>query len=75
MRNIERTAPLVTVADKIAAGGFLTIQELAALKSVGRTTIYEDIQARRLPVEKLGRSTRIAGAVAKAYVPGRGLAA
>jgi hypothetical protein len=63
-------APGVTLADRLEHG-FVSIKELAALKLCGPTQIYEDIKAGALPIEKHGRSTRIRGPVAKAYVPGQ----
>lgn len=63
----------ISIADKLAPGGFVTIEELAPFKGTSRTMIYGDIKRGLLPVEKHGRNTRIAGPVARAYVPGRGL--
>jgi hypothetical protein len=73
---LERAAKQhkITIEDRFA-GGFFSIQELVDLKKSSRTRVYADIKAGLLPVEKFGRATRIAGHVAKAYVPGRGLAA
>jgi len=59
----------VSLADRLEHG-FVTIDELRALKICGKTQIYEDIKAGVLPVEKHGRSTRVAGPVAKDYKPG-----
>lgn len=59
----------VTLADRLEHG-FLTIDELCALKHCGRTMVYADIKSGYLVVEKHGRSTRVAGPVAKVYVPG-----
>lgn len=63
------TSPNVTLADRLEHG-FVTVEELCALKACGRTQVYEDIKAGALPVAKHGRSTRIAGPDAKAYAPG-----
>lgn len=65
----EANAAGVTLADRLDHG-FITIDELCALKVCGRTQIYADIKANALAVVKHGRSTRVAGPVAKAYVPG-----
>jgi hypothetical protein len=62
--------PIVPLAERLQHG-FLTIEEVCALKACGRTQIYEDIKAGALLIEKHGRSTRIAGPIAKAYVPGQ----
>lgn len=59
----------VTLSDRLDHG-LLTVDELAALKACGRTQIYADIKAGALPVVKQGRSTRIAGPVARDYIPG-----
>lgn len=59
----------VTLSDRLDHG-FITIDELCELKRCGRTMVYEDIKAGALQVDKHGRSTRIAGPIAKAYVPG-----
>lgn len=66
---IGTAAANITLADRLAHG-FVTIDELCALKMCGRTQVYEDIKAGALQVVKHGRSTRIAGPLAKAYVPG-----
>lgn len=63
------TATNVSLADRLE-NGFITIDELCALKMCGRTQLYADIKAGALQVVKHGRSTRIAGPVAKAYTPG-----
>lgn len=59
----------VTLSDRLEHG-FITIDELCELKRCGRTLVYEDIKAGALVVDKHGRSTRIAGPVAKSYIPG-----
>lgn len=59
----------VSLADRLDFG-FVTIDELCALKACGRTQVYEDIKSGALDVVKHGRSTRVRGPVAKKYVPG-----
>jgi len=67
MHNSSNQA--ITIADRLEFG-YITIDELCALKKCGRTMVYADIKAGVLQVDKHGRSTRVAGPVAKAYVPG-----
>jgi hypothetical protein len=62
-------AVAVTLADRLEYG-FITIDELCQLKQCGRTMVYADIKAGALEIEKHGKSTRVAGPKAKAYVPG-----
>jgi hypothetical protein len=60
----------VKITDRFEPGCYLTIRELATVKHCGITTIYADIKAGVLKVEKHGRLTRISGPIAKGYVPG-----
>lgn len=59
----------ITLADRLAHG-FLSIEEVCALKLCGKSQVYLDIKAGVLPTVKHGRSTRIAGPDAASYVPG-----
>jgi hypothetical protein len=68
MAFVENT-PRVTLADRLEHG-FVDLKELADIKLCGLTTIYADIKAGALEVEKHGRSTRVRGPVAKVYTPG-----
>ncbi len=68
MSLVENVAR-VTLADRLDHG-YVTVREICDLKLCGTTTVYADIKAGVLKVEKHGRSTRISGHVAKAYVPG-----
>lgn len=68
------TTGSITIEDRFT-GGFFSIGELVVLKHTSRTQVYADIKAGLLPVEKHGRSARIAGPVARKYIPRRGLAA
>lgn len=45
-----------------------TIEEAVAATGIGRSSIYEDIAARRLPARKRGRSTIILAADLAAYL-------
>jgi hypothetical protein len=60
----------VTLADRLEHG-VITVEELCALKMCGKTQVYADIKAGALSVEKHGRSTRVRGQIAKAYIPGQ----
>jgi hypothetical protein len=64
------TNATVTLSDRMQYG-FITIAELCVLKQCGRTQVYEDIKAGALEVVKHGRSTRVFGPAAAAYVPGQ----
>jgi hypothetical protein len=68
--QLATTSPGVTLADRLEHG-YVTIEELCALKVCGKTQIYEDIKSGALEVEKHGRSSRIRGPVAKDYRPGQ----
>lgn len=68
MSFVENVAS-VTLAERLDYG-YVTIKEVCALKLCGTTTVYADIKAGALKVEKHGRSTRVYGPMAKAYVPG-----
>jgi hypothetical protein len=67
--RITQTQGGVSLADR-PDYGFVTIDELCALKMCGKTQVYADIKAGALRVEKHGRSTRVRGPIAKAYIPG-----
>jgi hypothetical protein len=67
--KITQTQGGVSLGDRLDHG-YVLIDEVCALKMCGKTQVYADIKAGVLPVEKHGRSTRIRGPVAKAYVPG-----
>ncbi|MEK4035812.1 hypothetical protein WOC76_04380 [Methylocystis sp. IM3] len=68
---MKATAP--TIAQRLIVGGFLSIAELCQFKGTSKSVVYEDIAAGLLPVEKFGRATRIAGPVARDYIPRRGV--
>ncbi len=67
--SVIRAKGGVSLADRLDYG-FITIDEICGLKNCGKTQVYADIKAGALEVEKHGRSTRIRGPVAKAYIPG-----
>lgn len=46
----------------------ITIKEFCACYGVGRSTVYRENQAGRLPFRKIGRATRIAERDARAWL-------
>jgi hypothetical protein len=59
-----------TLGDRLEFG-MVTIDELAELSQQSRWKLYDDIKFGRLHVVKSGRSTRVRGPVAKAYLAGQ----
>lgn len=57
-------------AERFQQGHYWSLQQLAVAKCCGMTTIYADIKAGALRIEKHGRYTRVAGPIAKDYIPG-----
>ncbi len=71
MPKNDRTQTLgPNIAERLEHG-VVTIAELCVLGKVGKTSVYQDIRDGTLPILKHGRSTRIAGPVAKAYITGQ----
>lgn len=62
----------ITTADRFEYGEF-SLKEICQLKNVCLTRVYQDIASGRLPIVKRGRSTRVLGRDARAYVPGEGV--
>ncbi|MCW2284943.1 hypothetical protein M2323_002930 [Rhodoblastus acidophilus] len=50
--------------------GRLSVDEVRALKDVGRTTFYEDVKAGRVILEKDGRRSSVRGPIAALYIAG-----
>ncbi|CAJ0890820.1 hypothetical protein AMST5_04082 [freshwater sediment metagenome] len=63
------------VADRLIEGAFVDIEELCSIKKISKSVVYLDIKEGLLPVVKFGRATRIAGQIAKAYIPRVGVKA
>ena len=63
----QKAQPAITIADRLEFG-FVTVDELCALARRSRTGIYQDAKAGLLEIAKVGRSSRIHGPVAKAYI-------
>lgn len=49
----------LSLAERLAAGGSLSIEELALVEGLGRTSVYKEIGAGRLRALKVGRRTII----------------
>ncbi|QGM97711.1 hypothetical protein [Methylocystis parvus] len=62
--------PKITLADRLEHG-LVTLPEVAGLAGVSVRKINYDVAAGLLPVEKFGRSTRVQGPNAKAYLSGQ----
>lgn len=67
------TALAPSISDRLIEGGFLTIPEICALKAISKSVVYEDIAAGLLPTIKFGSATRVAGPIARDYIPRRGV--
>ena len=66
--SITRKAhPLVTIQDRLEFG-FVTVDELCALARRSKTGFYADVKAGLVEIVKVGRSSRIRGPIAKAYI-------
>jgi Helix-turn-helix domain len=62
-----RTKPTLSIAERILAGGNLTVDEFAALAGICRVTVYNEVSAGRLNLTKIGKSSRIAAPDAFAW--------
>jgi hypothetical protein len=63
----QKIHPPVTIQDRLEFG-FVTVDELCALTHRSRTSFYADAKAGLVEIAKVGRSSRIHGPVAKAYI-------
>jgi hypothetical protein len=57
----------LSVADRLQCG-WLSVDEVCALRRVSRTRFYEDVRAGLVTTQKHGRSTRISGPIAAKYI-------
>jgi excisionase family DNA binding protein len=57
----------LSVTERLASGGNLTIDEFAAWAGLGRVTVYSEIANGRLALTKIGKSSRIAAPDAVAW--------
>lgn len=59
----------LTIRDRLECGN-LTVDEVCALKSRGKTGFYEDVKAGLVILKKVGRKSIIPGPIAKRYIAG-----
>jgi excisionase family DNA binding protein len=64
----ENTAVVLTLAERLASDGALTIGETASWSGLGRGTVYEEIRDGRLRIAKVGRRTIVRAADARAWL-------
>lgn len=69
-----RLKPTLSIAEKIAACGNLTVDEFCAWAGISRVTAYGEASAKRLVLTKIGKSTRIVASDAIAWREARRLA-
>ncbi|MCW2317638.1 excisionase family DNA binding protein [Rhodoblastus acidophilus] len=66
------SAPRLSVADRLATGGLLSVEEFAAWAGIGRGKAYKEIREKKLSVVKIGRRTGIRAEDAKAWLAALG---
>jgi len=64
----KKENPEFSVAERMALGGALSVDEVAKWAGVGRVKVYAEIKAKRLKVVKLGRRTIVRADDAKAWL-------
>ncbi len=62
-----RAQPVLSIGEKIAAGGNLTVDEFCVWAGISRVTTYNEASEGRLVLSKIGKSTRIAAPDALAW--------
>jgi hypothetical protein len=62
----------LSITDRMATGGILSIEEFASWAGIGRGRAYIEIKSGRLEVVKIGRRTGIRAASAKAWLDSLG---
>jgi excisionase family DNA binding protein len=63
----DKTPSRLSIADRLATGGILSIEEFASWAGIGRGRAYKEIKDKRLPIVKIGRRTGIRADAAKAW--------
>jgi hypothetical protein len=63
----RKPRPVVSIRDRLEFG-FVTIDELCALAHRSRTGFYADAKAGLVEISKVGKSSRIRGPAAQAYI-------
>ncbi len=64
----KKNEPGLSIAERMALDGALSVDEVAKWAGVGRVKVYAEIKAKRLKVVKLGRRTIIRAADARAWL-------
>ncbi len=65
--SVQVTKPPVTLQDRFEFG-FFTVDHLCDLANRSRTAFYADVKAGLVKIDKVGRSSRVYGPNAKAYI-------
>jgi len=68
---VMRNKPTLSIAQKLAAGGNLTIDEFAAWAGISRVTVYSEISKGNLTVSKVSKRTLIAASDARSWQEAR----
>lgn len=68
MRNNK---PKLSIAERITAGGNLSIDEFADWAGIGRVSVYRQINIGQLKVTRVGKRTFIAATDARAWQDAR----
>jgi hypothetical protein len=58
----------LSIAERMATGGILNIEEFAGWAGIGRGRAYVEIKSGRLQIVKIGRRTGVRADAAKAWV-------
>jgi len=66
--QVAKTLAGLSVSERMAAGGALTIEETAGWAGLGRGRIYEEVRAGRLRISKVGRRTLVRADDARAWL-------
>jgi excisionase family DNA binding protein len=64
----DKNLLVLTVPDRMASGGALTIEETAGWAGLGRGRIYEEVRAGRLKISKVGRRTLVRADDARSWL-------
>lgn len=57
----------VSIADRLASGGFLTVDEFAGWLGISRGLVYKEKKAGRIKLTRIGKRSLVAAAAATAY--------
>lgn len=67
----RRRTPTVSVAERLASGGNLSVREVGDWASMSRTCIYQEIQRGDLRIVKVGGRTIVTASAALAWLQRR----